>query len=616
MCGIIGEISREISIEKFIQMRDTLIHRGPDDEGIYLNESRNVALGHRRLSIIDLSSAGKQPMKNENGTIWIIFNGEIYNFKSIREELINLNHKFSSETDTEVIIHGYEEWGIDVLQKLNGMFAFGIWDENKNIMFLARDRIGIKPLYYYKNDDKFIFASELKAIVKDKDVKRIINPEALKYYFMFGYIPSPYSIWNNIYKLPPAHYLIYQNGKFTIKKYWYLKIRDEFNEEKEIVDHIYSALSESINLRFISDVPLATLLSGGIDSSVVTSIGAKLKDDLNSFSIGFEPERFSELKYAKLVAKMYKIKNETAILSSRNISNHLEKILYYYDEPFGISGIFPTFLLMDLIPKNIKVVLSGDGGDEIFGGYLWYPKYFKFYKYRHFRTLFKLLFKFTSKILNFVKIRLIKRILNFLHDYFQKLSLNDLELFNNVSDLYFQFNDLKKLFTKDYFRIISNENFMRKYVNHGLKTIKDLQKLDIYTFLVDHVLVKVDRASMANSIEVRVPFLDHNIVEYVMSINHKLIYKNREKKYLLKKLAQSLLPSEIINKKKKGFSAPLDKLGFITKNAEILKNPLIVKDGIVNKKYIEEILNSPFRIVRHKIWLLILFELWYRKWKY
>ncbi|MEJ2252289.1 MAG: asparagine synthase (glutamine-hydrolyzing) [Candidatus Lokiarchaeota archaeon] len=340
MCGIIGVFANEdIDLNKFIEMRDELKHRGPDDEGVYLNQSGNIALGHRRLSIIDLSPNGKQPMSNEDKTIWITFNGEIYNYQKLKDYLIKQGHKFKTNTDTEVIIHGYEEWEYDVLNKINGMFAFGILDENKNELFLARDRLGIKPLYYYFKNKKLIFASEVKGIIKDTEIKRIINLKALKYYFLFGYIPNPYSIWEDIYKLPPGKYLLFKNGKISIKKYWDINNNSIYKNEKSIIKKIKKLFSSSIKYRLISDVPVGVLLSGGLDSSLVSAFTARIKKEIITFSIGFKPENISELNDAKFIANYLGVKNVNNILSKNNIDKFLDKLLYFYDEPFGISSI-------------------------------------------------------------------------------------------------------------------------------------------------------------------------------------------------------------------------------------------------------------------------------------
>jgi len=609
MCGIIGEISENINVEKFIEMRDTLIHRGPDDEGIYLDDSKKVIFGHRRLSIIDLSILGKQPMTNEDGTVWITFNGEIYNFKELRIELKQLNHVFRSQSDTEVIIHGYEEWGIRIVEKLRGMFAFGIWDKKASRLFLARDRIGIKPLYYYYHKNRFIFASELKAIIKDESIKRELNPKAVECYFYKGYIPSPYSIWQNISKLPPGHYLIFENDNINIQKYWDLTIDNKEYSEEDIISQIEKLLMESINLRLISDVPLGILLSGGIDSSTILALASLIKEDLLSFSIGFEPMKFSELKYAKRVAEHLKVKNIRKKLSKSNLDANLNKIIYYYDEPFSISSVFPTFLLMQMASKRLKVVLSGDGGDELFAGYKWYSIYEKYRKY----SFLHFLPNFILKLIDYIpennnkKLRYIKKRLKI-------LSSTNFKRYSLISDTYFPIEDFNKLFNKNYLRLLSKVDFLQEHFISGINNIKEIMMLDIKTFLVDHILVKIDRASMANSLEVRVPFLDHALINYILSLKYSLIYKNHEKKYLLKKIAKKYLPYEIITKPKKGFSAPIEELGFLDKYLYILNKSKACEDGILNSDYIRQLRNN-VKNNKLKIWSLIIFELWYLKWK-
>lgn len=612
MCGIIGEILiGRIDIERFIQMRDELKHRGPDDAGLYVNKNGNVALGHRRLSIIDLTPSGKQPMTNENNDIWLTFNGEIYNYTELREELIKKGHEFKSKTDSEVIIHAYEQWGVDCPKKFHGMFAFAIWDEKRSRLFVARDRIGIKPLYYYSNDGRFVFASELKGIVKDNRIERKINPTALKYYFSYRYIPAPYSIWQGIYKLPAAHYLLYENNKYSIKRYWDLKLENEKPDESLIVKDIQKLLEDSIDCHFISDVPVGVLLSGGLDSSMVTAIGSRVKEDLLTFSIGFEPQKYSELQYSRAVADRFKTKNTEKILSPSEIPHLLDKILYYYDEPLGDSSVFPTFLLMETVSNEVKVVLSGDGGDETFAGYTWYSDFDFYRKFGNFSGVFEGLHsvisiisdKFENKMLRILKYRL------------KRLSVRGLEQYRMIMAHRFEEGEIKELFSKEYYEKIDKDNVIENYAEDDLMNVKDLQLLDLHTFLVDDILVKVDRASMANSLEVRVPFLDHHIVECVMSLDSKVLFKNKEKKYLLKKIAAPLLPLDIIHRKKKGFSAPIDKLGLIDDNVYVLREPCVVKDGILEQAFIDKLVRRGNSTDRAKLWLLLLFELWYRKWR-
>ena len=611
MCGIIGISSnKEINVEKFIEMRDTLKHRGPDDKGLYIYKDKKIALGHRRLSIIDLSINGKQPMCNEDRTIWITFNGEIYNFQEIRAKLINYGHEFTSKTDTEVIIHGYEEWGINVIDRLNGMFAFGIWDENEQLLFLARDRVGIKPLYYYYSKDRFIFSSEIKAILKDNTIPRLINPDGLKYFFMNAYIPAPYSIWKNIYKLPAGHYLIFKNNKIKINKYWELKLGNKIEKEEKCLDLIKNFLKRSIELRFISDVPVGILLSGGIDSSIVTALGSEIKENLSSFSIGFEKEEFSELRYAKMVAKKFKINSSQEILKPEMMNELLNKVLYYFDEPLGVSSIFPTLLLMKMASQHTKVALSGDGGDEIFGGYNWYTTYLDLSKYKIFSKFIKPINKLVNRIFRENNNQLLNRIKRKL----SYLSLDNYELYRKLTTPRFSEEDLNSLFSNKLKLNTDKFNIMKDRAKAGLKDIKDLQLYDFYTFLVDCILVKVDRASMAYSLEVRVPFLDHTFIEYVMGLSSNLVFKNSEKKYLLKKVAEEILPYEIIYRSKKGFSAPLSELGFIKDNVQILEDAKSVEDGLFDEHYVKNLIQEKDN-KGGKMWLLILFELWYRVWR-
>ncbi|MFX0132293.1 MAG: asparagine synthase (glutamine-hydrolyzing) [Candidatus Hodarchaeota archaeon] len=609
MCGIIGEISNKIEIEKFIKMRDTLSHRGPDDEGLFINDSNQVALGHRRLSIIDLTKAGKQPMSNEDGTIWITYNGEIYNFKLIRRELIEKGHIFKSKTDTEVIIHGYEEWDVDILKKLNGMFAFGIWDDNKKRLFLARDRVGIKPLYYFYDEKRFIFASEIKAIVKDEKIKREIHPDAIKYYFTLGYIPNPLSIWKKIKKLPQGCYLIYNlEKKLEISNYWEIKLKNETDNIKNIIKKIEQYLEKSVEFRLISDVPIGVLLSGGIDSSLITALAYKKDSKLTSYSIGIETIIEKDLKYVDIFLESLPITNKKNILNSNNINDYLDKILFHYDEPFGISSIFPTFLLMETIYNEKKVIISGDGGDEVFAGYDWYKLYKKYY--------FLLpLFQMLNYVFNKFKNKIFQRVYDRFGYTIKIFSSKGLERYRMIRPYYFNYEELREILSDKILDQLENSNIDYKYGMDISNSIKKLQFFDFKTFLVDHILVKVDRASMAYSIELRVPFLDHNLIEYIFSLPDKIIYRRRKLKYLLKKLSKSLLPKEIIYRSKRGFDAPIEKLGFIQKNIHILKNSKLVNEGFIKKKYIRNVLNTPIHNLEPRIWLIILLELWYRKWK-
>ena len=533
---------------------------------------------------------------------------------SIKKELIEKGHKFISGTDTEVIVHGYEEWGQKVLKRLRGMFAFGIWDENRQELFLARDRLGIKPLYYYyqPSDNKFIFASELKAIIQDNTINREINPESLKYYLKYTYIPAPYSIWKNIYKLPSAHYLILKGHEITIEEYWKVRKLNSKKFEKNYFIKIEQILKKAIAYRFVSDVPVGVLLSGGLDSSMVTAISSEIKEDLLSFSIGFDLKEYSELRYARIVANKFKTNSIENILDLAKLRELLDPILFYYDEPIGVSSIFPTFLLMQTVSKHVKVALSGDGGDEVFAGYIWYNKYLKKSKYNFLIPIFKLLNSLVSKLFPIPN----NKYLKFLNKKIAFLSLNNFDKYRKLTTPRFEDKEIEHLFQDNFKKFIKNEDIIINHANSGLNDIKDLQIFDMKTFLVDSILVKVDRASMAHSLEIRVPLLDHYLIEYVMSLRKNLIFRNYEKKHLLKKIAKKFLPNEIIYRNKKGFSAPIEDLGFIDENIHVLNDSVAVADNIFNADFIRKLIQKKkIDYNNAKIWLLILFELWYRKWK-
>ncbi|MBU1262175.1 asparagine synthase (glutamine-hydrolyzing), partial [bacterium] len=376
MCGICGKLTLNgttPSKDLLLRMCDTLRHRGPDDEGVYIG--KNIGLGHRRLSIIDLSS-GHQPLSNEDETIWIVFNGEIYNFGELRPNLTSRGHRFRTKTDTETIIHLYEEYGVDCVQHLRGMFAFAIWDERKKRLFLARDRIGKKPLCYCFTKNSFVFASELKAILEDIDIDKEINLEAIHHYLTYQYVPSPLTIFTQIQKLPPAHIMVVENGKMELERYW----RPEYTpktslKEPEIIESILEILKEATRIRLISDVPLGAFLSGGIDSSAIVAMMSQLMDTpVKTFSIGFPEASFNELSFAKVIADRFKTEHHEEIVKPDAL-DILPKIVWHYNEPYSDSSCIPTYYLSQMTRQEVTVALNGDGGDEIFAGYERYVAY-------------------------------------------------------------------------------------------------------------------------------------------------------------------------------------------------------------------------------------------------
>jgi len=372
MCGICGILSPEPVDEGLLRsMCDVLKHRGPDEEGYYTDYDTGggIGLGHRRLSIIDLED-GRQPIYNEDKSVWIVYNGESYNFQELRPELESKGHRFYTHTDTEVIVHLYEEYGVDCLNHLRGMFAFAIWDVKRKRLFLARDRAGQKPLVYTRCRDKFIFASEIKSILKNKDVERQVDPYSLDLYLNYQYAPAPRTIFKGINKLPPAHYLIYEKGKVTVERYWDLSFEPKLKiSKKEAQGEIIRLLEESTKLRLVSDVPLGVFLSGGVDSSAIVAMMARLGvNPIKTFSIGFQESEFNELEYARVIAEQFKTEHKEFIVKPDAIEV-LPKLIWHYNEPFADSSAIPTYYVAKMTSEYVKVVLNGDGGDESFGGY-------------------------------------------------------------------------------------------------------------------------------------------------------------------------------------------------------------------------------------------------------
>lgn len=585
-------------------MVNSLSHRGPDDSGEYFSERDDVALGHRRLSIIDLSSAGHQPMSNEDKTFWLTFNGEIYNFQGIRDELVRKGHTFKSNTDSEVILHSYEEWGAKCLNRFNGMFAFGLWDETKEQLFLARDRVGIKPLYYTRLNGSFIFGSEPKAIIASDKYKREMDSPALADFLIYRYISGEKSIWKGLKKLLPGQYLIYdrKEDSTNIFRYWRLALANTEITETEAIERLDHLLRESVKRRWVSDVPVGIFLSGGLDSTAVTKYSTDIKGDVDTFTIGFANYADNENEDARLVSEIFGANYYEEYLSVSEAGN-IEELFKYYDEPIGDSSILPTFLVSKVARKKVKVILSGDGGDETLGGYRWYTD---FYKYYNFMPSLAWFFKMLAQV----------RYRN-LGERFLSLSIkDDAALYRQLTSPRFSLAEIKDLFPASSQDLPEDENYL---INEHLSTCQDRYKrfcnLDFHTFLVDDILTKVDRASMANSLEVRVPFLDYTVVEFLFSLPDSLVLKNGEKKYLLKQLLKKFVPAKIINKPKKGFSCPL--IGQYLRPEVLAKllNGRMAKDGFVVREKLQNLIenihsgNNPA-----KLWLMLVLEIWYKKW--
>ncbi|MCX6718070.1 MAG: asparagine synthase (glutamine-hydrolyzing) [Candidatus Staskawiczbacteria bacterium] len=617
MCGITGIYNykgQKVDASLLENMTDILGHRGPDDSGIYIKN--NIGLGHRRLSIIDLSPLGHQPMSNEDKTLQIVFNGEIYNFQEIRKVLENNGHKFKSKTDTEVILRSYEQWGINCVEKFNGMFAFAIFDQAKERLFLARDRMGEKPLYYYFDGNKFVFASEIKAILQDKSITRTIDNQGLVNYFTFGHSIAPDTIYKGIKKLLPAHYLIFRNGKIDIKKYWdSLPAGDSKDKGEEYYKQRIKELFEnSVKERLISDVPLGVFLSGGIDSSSVVAMMAKNKvSPLKTFSVGFDlPGReFNELSDARIVAEYFKTDHNEIVLKESDLMGAVETLVYHFDEPFGDAAGFPVFFLSKFAKNNVTVALTGEGGDEIFGGYRRYAaeknrQKLLFFNFISGNNLLKKTinslpgFRKTKKFANSAGIK------DDLKRYASWVSFFSDEMRNNLFKESLQEDPLKMY--KQYFSESKLSDWLDK-----------IMYLDQKIILPDAYLEKVDKTSMAFGLETRAPILDKNLVEFANSVPSKYKIKGFETKYIFKEAMKDFLPKQIINKKKHGFSVPTN-IWFRGKLKDYLFEIIFDKKtkerGYFNYKYIEKIYESYQRgnqPLDSQFWLLLNFELWHRR---
>ena len=597
-------------------MSDTLTHRGPDDEGFFVD--RNVGLGMRRLNVIDLVT-GHQPISNEDGSIWIVFNGEIYNYPELRKELEKKGHRFSTNTDTETVVHAYEEYGENCVKHLNGMFAFAIWDGPRQRLVLARDRLGVKPLYYFLNDRLLVFGSEPRAILQHPEVPAALDLEALDSYLTFEYIPTPLSIFNGIKKLPPGHVLVKQDGKVSIRRFWEIRYKRREGSEQELCEELGELLQDSVRRRLLSDVPLGAFLSGGIDSSTIVSLMAQSMDrPVKTFSIGFDDPSYNETAYARMVHKLYGTEHHELIIKP-DVVDLVHKLLTHLSEPLADVSVFPTFLVSQLARQHVTVVLSGDGGDELFAGYEWYVA--------------EKIEQYYQKLPGALRRRWIPLLMSSIPPSSQKKgAVNKLKRFVEGSALpaplgHFRWStflteDKKtQLYSGDLKRLVGQTDACSRFVDH-LKAVPEADPLwrqqfaDIKTYLVDDILAKVDRMSMANSLEARTPFLDYRIVEFAASLPSNLKLKGVETKYLLKRCMASKLPKEILDRKKEGFSIPIK--NWLKKELrplmeEVLSPQRIKSEGLFNATYIEKLKSDHLKGTAnnsHQLWSLMLFESW------
>lgn len=629
MCGITGYFG-EGNEGILRKMTCSLEHRGPDDQGLYIEG--NLGLGHRRLSIIDLKT-GHQPVFNEDRTTVLIFNGEIYNFQELRKELINKGHKFYTQTDTETIVHLYEEKGESFLKELNGMFALALWDKKKSKLILARDRLGQKPLYYSLSGNSLIFGSELKSILEYSYIEKELDYESLAKYLIYEYVPAPHSILKNIYKLGPGEYLTYKDDKIEVRKYWDIEfnLKSESQDFKLTLKELDRKLEEAIKIRLVSDVPLGVFLSGGIDSSSIAYYAQKNSSQkIKTFSIGFTDKSFDESKYARQAAKFLGTEHYEQVLEPKDCLELIPQTADFLDEPLADASIIPTYLLSRFTREKVTVALSGDGGDELLMGY---PT-FQAHKLAGFYQKIPLFLR--NKGINSFVNNLPASLNNISFDFKLKRFISGFampagrqeyppEIRNQIWLGSFDPRQFKNLLAPQIYQEIQPNSHFEDIDNY-LKIVKgeQLENRLIYlylkNYLQDDILNKTDRASMANSLEVRAPFLDYNLVEFINSLPSNYKLRGWQTKYILKELMKDKLPKNIVCRSKKGFGMPVakwirnDLKEFVL---ELLEEKKIKNQGIFNYIYIKQLLQEHFsgrKDNRKLIWTLIVFQMWSEKW--
>lgn len=620
MCGIAGIIGTDRSYvadaADIHRMCQTIVHRGPDDEGIYANGQAGI--GMRRLSIIDLST-GHQPIHNEDRTVWIVFNGEIYNLPELRPQLENRGHNFYTCTDTEVIVHLYEDFGSECIQKLRGMFAFAIWDERRQCLLLARDRFGKKPLYYAVNRGRLLFGSEIKAILAAAPELIESDPRGLLNFFYFGYIPDPLTAFSQIRKLPPGHFMELVNGHVQIRQYWDLPVFGSYEpkSEEDCLEQLEERFADAVRVRLMSDVPLGALLSGGVDSSAVVAMMARFSSRrVKTFSIGFSQKDFDEAGHARLVAKRFNTEHHELFVEPR-IEETVEHLTRSLEEPFGDSSMVPTYHVSRMARQHVTVALAGDGGDELFAGYDRYAS--------HVRRQWLRPFPFGTGKLYQTHIHPLVPTGWLGRRFLFNLSLPSRERYlDGVSLLPARVRE-RPLFTREFVEwadtVESPYDSFLGYLNRRPMSdpLSEVQYLDIKTYLAGDILTKVDRMSMATSLEVRAPLLDHSLAEWVARLSPKWKQRFGQSKYILKKLAERIgVPREALYRRKQGFSMPL--VHWFRQNTmpsllEILLEPRTLQRGYFNGTEVHRRIMEHRKGIRDRsweLWHLLIFELWHR----
>ncbi len=624
MCGIVGVIHKNYDIKEklFHDMVAEVSHRGPEHQGLWFASNKKVALGHRRLAIIDVSAAGNQPMQIANGRYTITFNGEIYNYRELKSELEKKGYQFKSLSDTEVLLNAYAEWGHECVKKLNGMFAFGIWDEEKKELFVARDHVGEKPLKYYVSEEKFIFASEIKAILKDDSVTREIDWPAIDLALSFRYVPSPYTGFKAIKKLPAGHYLIWKNGKIEITKYWFPETI-QVHKGKSVdgwKTELWALFADSVKKRLMSDVPLGALLSGGLDSTSVVAAAHEVSlEKLNTFVISIGGTS-KDVEYAEIAAKYFNTNHHSIVLEDIDFSSALSRLGKQYDEPFFDQAALPTMLISEAMKKEVTVVLSGDGGDELFGGYSSYAQVPFFRKISSSPKFLRVLLSHILRVNNKRSYQAEVLSRSFAEIYTEYYSLWKTSL--PISQRYITKDDLYLPETRKKILSANASNLMQEwFFGKSTDVVNNVMLADIRGRLPDGYLAKVDFSAMVHAIETRPPFLDPRLVELSLSIPSTLKIQNGVGKHIWKETVKEKIPATIMNRAKAGFGIPLHSL--MVDEMKGLVEDKIIQSGsgihrYFSKKTIEKLWHD------HKegkvdysnhLWSLLMLELWLNEYR-
>ncbi len=624
MCGIAGFVERRgaqatherqaSAVAALDRMCRVIAHRGPDDQGMMVRDG--VALGMRRLSIIDLAG-GHQPISGEDGSVTTVFNGEIYNYRELQRDLEARGHRFQTHSDTEAIVHAYEEYGPACVKLFRGMFAFAVWDERARKLFVARDRVGKKPLYYTVTPQgTFVFGSELKSLLRHPEVRAESDPEAIDAYLTFGYVPDPMSILRGVYKLSPGHHLSFVDGRVSIERYWDFCFEPgEIRREEEYIEGLRALVDDAVRVRMVADVPLGAFLSGGVDSSAVVGMMSRHSArPVKTFSIGFHEDSYNELKYARLAAKHFGTDHHEFIVTPESFQV-VDELVWHFDEPFADPSAIPTYIVSKLAREHVTVVLSGDGGDELFAGYTRYAIDRR-------RSGF-------ARIPRFLRHGLMRPLSRCLpqgawgRNYIHNVALDPLDRYIDGMSFFTTLSKLS-LYTGDFLRQLNGtRGALASFRDHAARALSgehldQLLYLDSKTYLPGDIMTKVDRMSMAVSLEARAPLLDHELIDFVTRIPASMKMRGLETKYIFKRAVRDFVPAEILDRPKQGFGMPIEQ--WINNQLrgrirDTLTEPRTRQRGLVNPGYVDTLLDEHERGRRDQsmpLWVLLMLELWHR----